>query len=56
MDLLILFTAIVIICTPLAIGGYIVDKLIPEDEEVLEYEKQVQERKRAKAQARSIHA
>ena len=36
----------------IVIGGYIMDKLIPEDEEVLEYEKQVRERKRARAKAK----
>ena len=51
-QLMMLLVSILIFCIPIVIGGYIMDKFIPEDEEVLEYEKQVRERKRARAKAK----
>lgn len=55
-DILYLCMAVIVICFPLCIGGYIVDKTTPEDKEIMEYEKQIQQRKRAAKQRKSRKA
>lgn len=53
-NILYLCISAIVIGLPICIGGYIVDKLSPEDdEEVMEYEKQIQQRKRAARQRKS---